>query len=660
MPPLAFPTAFGQWQLERDTLVCHLPSRTVSVTAPARLLRAVMALCNGRVAWRDVAAQLARRWSAAPVEAFLVELSREGVLVDPHACRPGGEGEETFSGEPIAADALATLLRAGHGAASQSVRWLVLAVRDVPGHGVRTLAPALYACRFRQGSGVSFVRAARRSEFEAWALLADPRPLQFAAAVILPCCEASEGVAVMRALQAARQTAAASGLACQLRTDVRSDALGRWLPPQALVSACLLVGMPPSAEQAERERAVRWMQLRPARPSPAEYALPVTAAHAYVAGPIRLGASQEIYGTGRSADAREAAVKAEAEAWERLGWATLGATVVARGRELEDALDPRSVAAYTAAQHARPGFPWKPYSPERAYAWVRGVETATGRSVRLPAECIHALSAVPQRLRRRACTNASTSGVAAWTDAQGALCRATLELVERDAFLRAWVARMPLPQMATATLPASALVRVRNLEAAGHRVAVLPLPAALACVFAVFVQSTTRAFTAVAAAADFDAEAALDRALHETEARVLHAAAFAALPLRAASEVACLEDIPRLYQSPRWYRHADFLAAGPAVHRFGAQRAACRDWAGFRHALGQQGYRLFAFDLTPPHASLHQGRTPLHVVRAVIPGLIPIWFRPGLEPAGLPAYRRAARAGRSHAVRRSSVIHPFT
>jgi hypothetical protein len=53
---------------------------------------------------------------------------------------------------------------------------------------------------------------------------------------------------------------------------------------------------------------------------------------------------------------------------------------------------------------------------------------------------------------------------------------------------------------------------------------------------------------------------------------------------------------------------------------------------------------------------VHQGRHPLRVVRAVLPGLLPIWFTHGTEPAGLPAYRQAAgpRAGRP------ACLHPFS
>ena len=75
----------------------------------------------------------------------------------------------------------------------------------------------------------------------------------------------------------------------------------------------------------------------------------------------------------------------------------------------------------------------------------------------------------------------------------------------------------------------------------------------------------------------------------------------------------------------------------------------------------RRGRQLLAFDLTPPHASTHQGRTPLHVVRAFVPGLIPIWFHHRLAPAGLPAYQAAlARCGSKPGRAKSTFIHPFT
>ncbi len=417
--------------------------------------------------------------------------------------------------------------------------------------------------------------------------------------------------------------------------------------------------MQASLAESELQRRGRWLAMGHASMlSPPACAGGGRATHAFFAGPIQLGTSQ-VYTTGRATDPCEALAKAEAEAWERQGWATLGETAEGRAREIAGAMDPRCVLAYSAAQYASAGFPCAPFSPRRKYLWVTGSDTQTGAQVRLPAEFIHALSGLPERFRRRPCTNSSTSGVAAWTDPEGALCKATLELIERDAFVRSWLAQKPLPQMVTSSLPAAARQRVSALQQAGYRVAVVELRVALASVFAVFIQGCGRPFTAITAAADLAPEAALGRALDEAEGRAAHAAAFPAEPLARARDVACLEDINRLYQTPRFFRRADFYASGAATQRFG-EYSGCGNWPDLKKRLRDEGRPLIAFTLTPPGASIAQGRMPLHVVRAVVPGLLPIWFQHGLAPGGLPAYHHAAaQGGSTRRAATSCFIHPF-
>lgn len=615
------------------------------------------------------------------------------------------ENYQTFSNRPISVDSLAVILWAAHGvtrrsaagdsqwhrsiepvASAHCARWFVLVLRPLPANDERSegLAPGLYECQFHVEGGASFERAALMHGTEAWRLLPDPRPLNFASALIIPLCDVAPparvyghratlavGVEVGQSLQNAQLMAPSLGVACMVQGEMVPDALMELLEPhlghetdrtrQILAQPSLLLGMRPSSEEAEREQAARWMKMRQASASPTSAGIPSPiAAHAFVAGPVRVGSS-DVYTGGRSADPKEASVKAEAEAWERLGWATLGVTAECRAMDLDDALDPRTIVAYTRAQYDRKDFPWTPYSTGKKYSWVSGVDTQSGARVLLPSECIHALNSLPAQFRQRAYTNVSTSGVAAWTDQEGALCRAAMELVERDAFLRAWIAQAPVPQMACNSLPGTALQRIKWLENAGYRVAVMQLASTLAPVFAVFLQSTARPFTAITAAADLQAEVALTRALDEGEGRAIQAAAFPAKPLRRTADVSSLEDINRLYQSPRFYRRADFFAAGPLCQRFGTGPRRCNDWAQVKKRLAQEKRRLLAFDLTPGHASVNQGRTPLHVVRAVIPGLIPIWFQPGLEPAGLSAYQSSATSRTGRAARADSpCIHPFT
>src|SRR6476469_7011476 len=82
MQAVSHPAAFGHWHVRGDTLVCRLPRRTVTVQAPGALLRQVLALCDGRLAWTAVAQELARDWSPPQVGGFLDHLTGEGLLVD--------------------------------------------------------------------------------------------------------------------------------------------------------------------------------------------------------------------------------------------------------------------------------------------------------------------------------------------------------------------------------------------------------------------------------------------------------------------------------------------------------------------------------------------------------------------------------------------------
>jgi ribosomal protein S12 methylthiotransferase accessory factor len=485
-------------------------------------------------------------------------------------------------------------------------------------------------------------------EFEdAWQVLADPRILCFASALVLPSGAASE---VM--LQRALRLASRHGIAACIRTDLQGSSLTHPQPPRP--AACLVLGARPNGSQALCERAAAWPLLRALPPSPPSIS---DRRHAFAAGPVRVG-DQDIYGTGRAAEPRQAARKAQAEAWERLAWATLGEVAEGAWRDIADAIDPRTIVAYTPAQYAAPGFPFRAFSKRRRYAWRHGIDAETGASVALPAECVHALTALPTRFGAQAVTSTSTSGMAAWPDAEGALCRATLELIERDAFLRCWLGKRPPPAIRPSSLPAAARRRVAALEGAGFRVAVLELAseqaaAALAPVACIFVQNRRAPFTAVTAAAEFDAEQALGRALDEAEARVASALARPARPLATARAVEGPDEINRYYQTRRFYFNADFLGAGAAAERFGMHRPTCQSWPELKLALAARGLRLLAFDLTPPGAAVDQGRVPLRVMRAVVPGLLPIWFQPGLEPAGLASFPPGAGG-------RAPSIHPFT
>jgi ribosomal protein S12 methylthiotransferase accessory factor len=753
MQSIEYPMAFGHWHVHKDRLVCRMPRKTVDVAAPGELLGAVMELCTGRLAWKDVAACLASRWSPDSVDDFLVGLASEGLLVEagealahwrevgefpavftraasgqeaaqlpsiaqrrllPGAgagirceTRPGEalrdllqarESHCTFADAPLSADDLASIVWAAHGVtrsgdprigvgrtvASQgnlhSARWFVAVLRALPCSTRGSVAPGLYEARFHLEGGITLGRVDIPVD-DIWRTLLDPRPLRFASAVVLPVHDVSVPVrrysnratvfAYLEAgqsLQNAQLMAAALGAGCEVRGDTCASAVLDLVAPRCtepparrshwIAMPCLVVGAKPSAAEEASQRRTDWIDVGPILRSPAPARSALAHPFAFFAGPVQMGDSQ-LYTSGRSADPRLALTKAEAEAWERRGWAELGATREGALSAIAGGLDPRSVVAYTRAQSADPAFPCTPFSQRRNYLWVGGIDVGSGAVVSLPAECVHAVGSLPAAFQRRAFTCSSTSGVAAWTDPDGALCRATLELVERHEFLRCWISGRSPARIALSGLPRTARQRVEALESSGFTVAVCELGSAFARVVSVFLQKLHPPITAITAAADFDAECALGKALDEAEGRAAHATQFPAEPLRRLRDVESLQDINRLFQSRRHLRRANFYAAGPELPLLDATRPACGDWTALRQGLQAAGHRLLAFDLTPADASVEQGRVPLRVVRAFATGLLPIWFHHALAPAGLPAFAAAA-ASRRRRGSCATFLHPFT
>ncbi|MDB5913737.1 MAG: hypothetical protein JWP22_2412, partial [Ramlibacter sp.] len=557
--------------------------------------------------------------------------------------------------------------------------WFVYVLRSLQGDAeAPDLAPGLYRVQFFIAGGCSFQFCHPRGE-DAWRLLEDPRVLRFASALVLPLYDISlparkfgnratlfAHVEAGQCLQNAQLMAAAARAAATVRGDTLSESvlvgLRPWLetPPSRKanwqVMPSLVVGDRPTDQEVALQRAESWLKVGLASQLPQSPENPVSPA--FFAGPVSVGTNQ-VYASGRAAEPQVAVRRAEAEAWERLGWATLGACVQGELGDIPGAIDGRALIAHTRQQYARPNFPLQPFSRDSHYLWRDGVQVHTGAQVHLPAECVHALDTLPPPFRARACANSSTSGVAAWTDAEGALCRATLELIERDAFLRLWVGGISPALVIEQTLPESALARIRRLRALGLRVAIAQVGLQVP-VYSVFLQSRDRPFTAVTAAADFEPEVALAKALDEAEGRAAHSAAFPAKALPCARQVQSTADGNRFYQTPRFYRQADFYAAGTAADRFGAPPRACRNWAQLQARLALDNMELLAANLTPVGASLDQGRTPLHIVRAFIPGLIPIWFGYGLQPAGLSAFKAAQSRGPRRPRSNSALVHPFT
>lgn len=604
----------------------------------------------------------------------------------------GRESTRTFEDLPLSAETLCSILWAAHGVTRpfdgepgnwhrtvasggdmHSARWFVAVLRELPAAsaGEEPVPAGVYEARFHREGGAS-MRAIDAPVSRAWQCLGDPRVLRFASALVLAVYDVAHPArkygnratlfATMEAgqcMQNAQLMASELAAAGTLRGDtiaaaalamlgLRQHDQGHWM-----VMPGLVLGARPTLKQRTQQQLDRWLHFGPSQPG---QAAGESLAFAFTARPA-LPRERLPFATSGRAEAPELAVaKAEAEAWERLGWAEPSGLVESRIGELPAALLPQELVAYSTRQYANPQFPFRAFSTRSRHLWKQALDVASGNIGFALADCLYPGSALPPPYSSRLYTGTSTSGMAAGFTVDEALERATLELIERDAFVCAWLAGRAPSAIDIGTLPRTAARRITALQASGLRIVVQDLSTRWAPVISIFAQDDRLPLTATTAAAHLCVEQALSKALDEVEGRVANARRFAAPRAGTGNP---LREIERYYRQARSFRRSDFFAAGPATMPFGeVGQEACHTWSQLKARMHADGARLHCVDMTPSRAALEQGRRPIQVVRALIPGLVPIWFGRGTQPEGMARFISSTRTAGERP--RGFYTHPFT
>lgn len=184
--------------------------------------------------------------------------------------------------------------------------------------------------------------------------------------------------------------------------------------------------------------------------------------------------------------------------------------------------------------------------------------------------------------------------------------------------------------------------RIRNLEDIGCEVHLTDLTTDLTPVPLVTVYSRTLSFLTCAAASSFNPEEALDKALMEAEAGV-----FCRLrdgPKKtsiAPKELSDPDDHATLYEDPAAIRRALFLR-GDKRHirtlRDLARQARQSVPNHLQDALRAQNLTPYIVTLEQAPHGLQNG--PVTVVRAIVPGMIPMVFGTDLVPLKMPRIQK--------------------
>jgi ribosomal protein S12 methylthiotransferase accessory factor len=342
---------------------------------------------------------------------------------------------------------------------------------------------------------------------------------------------------------------------------------------------------------------------------------------------------------GRDGDPWIAMRKAVAEAIEREGYRQPRRIVEGPMADIAGAIDPSTCIRYDDRQYASAGFPFHRFDPAQIHAWTQGRELSTGRPVQVLAELVFSKAGLAAHgfACPRPFTQVTSSGCAAGLDAEDATHRALREVIERDAFMRHWLAQTPGSIVTSGQWPSPIRRRMQAIEATGCRVCLQQLASDWSSVALVAVQHEGEHFTTLGmAAADSFARAA-EGALDEAEARVYAWLHGHRPTIQRPEQVSTTEHHFELYGLKHHFRRADRVL-------FPSLAAATPRWPRARRPLSltdrvqrlvRAGYAPIAVDITPDAHCVDQGRTPLAVAKVLVPGLLPISFGFGKEPFGM-------------------------
>jgi len=130
---------------------------------------------------------------------------------------------------------------------------------------------------------------------------------------------------------------------------------------------------------------------------------------------------------------------------------------------------PERFALFHPRQHARPAFPFRRFTKDTRVRWTCGVALPSNELAYLPAQLVY--------LRWRSPDDTGEDPIG-YSTSNGTACRATfgeavlsglLELVERDAFMLTWYARISFPRLVWSSEPELAAFDARYFRPAGVR-----------------------------------------------------------------------------------------------------------------------------------------------------------------------------------------------
>ena len=301
-----------------------------------------------------------------------------------------------------------------------------------------------------------------------------------------------------------------------------------------------------------------------------------------------------------------------------------------------DFIDPARLALYSDEQYARPDFPHVRLAPHTAIDWTLGRWLDDGAPVAVPALPVY--YNYPVAPDAYFC-QVTSNGLAAGASRDDAALRATLELVERDAFMLTWLARRPGRRLLLdRPIDPTADEVTRQLAERGVQLELYLLDVGLAVpvVLSVGLGDGARwPGATVALAAHLSPRIAVRKAILE-QAHVgpyLHRKMIAGLTIPdQPDDVRTLEDHAAYYFPPSRADAFAFLGAGAPLAARDLDEPDDLSLAALTRTITAAGLRVAVVDVTAPDLAA----TPFRVARAVGPEFQQIHFGHHVARLGNP------------------------
>jgi ribosomal protein S12 methylthiotransferase accessory factor len=344
--------------------------------------------------------------------------------------------------------------------------------------------------------------------------------------------------------------------------------------------------------------------------------------------------------TGKGRTSAAAARGAIVEALERYCASSRRPDDLVHGRD--DALDgpaiaPEELVLYSERQYGLPGFRHRRPVAGEELTWVRGVRLRDGQAVYVPASFVYMNHPGPGG--RELFATATSNGLAGGSSLPSAVLAGLYELVERDAFLIGWLARLPAPRIELSEPSLAAEVRRHYCRFGVETIAFdittdLEIPVVMAVAFD---RTGAQPAASVGLGCNLDPLIALERAVMEvSQIRSGAVPWYRSDPAKSRSyeQVHTLEDHAAFAAHPANLAEFEFLLDGPVVDAPGlANRAGGSveaDLEYCRERLEAAGCTVGYVDLTLPDLEPYG----IHIVRAIATGLQPMHFGYGEERLG--------------------------